>query len=177
MPASPQESHILLPLQGPFLLCCLRLLELKMLGKLSRVFVVGRLSSGVNPAACYPPNPAHIQKNGFINLTVKCVVNFMKLPYSVHTMSKTLALVASTLLTAYGLAESCAYLKNRLDPPVVEFVSSSSIEEARMYRVWTEHVHMTLPGYEIARRPPDISIEEMLNKEKAKQVIAQTSKQ
>ena len=89
-------------------------------------------------------------------------------------MVKTLALLAGTLAAVYGLAHSCAYAEKRWEGRGIPYEESEPVDKSQNYLVYCSSLKMTLPGYEIARRPPDTSIEEMLNKEKAKQIIAQT---
>ncbi len=74
----------------------------------------------------------------------------------------------AALAVVYGLSHGCSQLKYSLFPP--PYIPGSPVEESKEYTVWKGNEKMTLPGYELKRRPYDMSIDEFIESQK---VIAQ----
>lgn len=63
------------------------------------------------------------------------------------------------LAIVYGLSHACNEFKQSLKP---EPYVSGAVEESKEYTVWKGNDRMTLPGYELKRRPHDMSIDEFV---------------
>lgn len=92
-------------------------------------------------------------------------------------MAKPLALVGGALLAMYTISHGCSYLKDQLEQRAIPFERSAHIDPERTYKVISNNVEMSLPGYELARRPSDMSIDVMLKRAKENELIAKVDEQ
>ena len=68
------------------------------------------------------------------------------------------------LTAVYGLSYGCNQIKESLKP--APYLAGTQIDDSKEYTVWKGSTKMTLPGYELRRRPHDMSIDECLGRTK-----------
>ena len=90
-------------------------------------------------------------------------------------MTKEYAFIFAVVSLTYGLAEGCAFVKRAWEDAAIPFSQGIVIDPDRSYRILdNKHgVEMSLPGYEIARRGPNVPLEEAVRNDKEKSMLAQ----